>query len=60
MAAGAVSRAFGVVAASCGPEMMYAGPMHRRAFLAGGLVLLLAAPPAGAGKVAVTVYKEPT
>ena len=40
--------------------MMYAGSMHRRAFLAGGLGLLLAAPPAGAGKAAVTVYKEPT
>ena len=34
--------------------------MPRRVFLAGGLVLLLAAPPARAGKAAVTVYKEPT
>ena len=40
--------------------MVYAGRMHRRVFLAGGLGLLLAAPPAGAGKAAVTVYKEPT
>ena len=40
--------------------MMYAGFMHRRAFLAGGLGFLLAAPAAGAGKAVVTVYKEPT
>jgi hypothetical protein len=39
---------------------MTATQMPRRAFLAGGLALLLAAPPAGAGRAAVTVYKEPT
>jgi hypothetical protein len=34
--------------------------ISRRGFLAGGLISLLGAPAAAAGKPAVTVYKEPT